>query len=390
MKTREMKPRVVIDLFSVLLQTVTNVLGPDIHTKTIGKVHLLEFAPAGVFGWIPTDGRMVSRFLSGDFRVEAWRLPSRSCHALTSSLYWTQVLSAAPVPGRGETQVTVLPMWPSFHASPTPSSACPLATCSFLLLPSTTRVLRVRPRVTRRSCDGLLTWVRFPPDRRASHFPVYQKDHLFNSNPGWDFGAFRRLEALVKQTDFTSTRSPNVPAEQEKSQTRIVVFSPPRSSPSLRFAHVFSERGKYVFVDAAVPERSAVVVVSEEGTECRARASAFQPMTPAQLVRHGIVKQHRLNFLPDWGVIVGPYRRRRPAAVSVSCPLGLRNCEKIFCRRPESAAGCRGGGDHHGVGSATRQGQTCFPAEDKAKVAPCWGAVVSVQQRRVHLLSMCE
>lgn len=60
-----------------------------------------------------------------------------------------------------------------------------------------------------------------------------------------------------------------------------------------------------MFVDSAVPEWSTVVVVSEEGTECSPRSSVFQPMSPEQLVRHGIVKQHRLNLLPDWGVIVG-------------------------------------------------------------------------------------
>lgn len=128
------------------------------------------------------------------------------------------------------------------------------------------------------------------------------------------------------------------------------------------------------------------MVVSEEGAECRARSSVFQPMTPAQLVRHGIVKRHRLNLLPDWGVIVGPYRRRR-ADVFRLTRAAIAKLRKMFCRHPESAAGCRGGGDHHGVGSATRQGQTCFPVEDKAKVAPSWGAVLSVQQRRVHLLS---
>lgn len=78
-------------------------------------------------------------------------------------------------------------------------------------------------------------------------------------------------------------------------------------SPALRFAHVFSETGKYVFVDNAVPEWSMVVVVSEEGTGCDPRAAVFQPMTPGHLVRFGIVKQHRLNLLPDWGMIVGGF-----------------------------------------------------------------------------------
>ena len=68
---------------------------------------------------------------------------------------------------------------------------------------------------------------------------------------------------------------------------------------------MFSEPGKYVLLDNAVSEWSVVVVVSEEGTECDPRSSVFQPMTPALLVRHGVVKQHRLNLLPDWGIIVG-------------------------------------------------------------------------------------
>lgn len=70
---------------------------------------------------------------------------------------------------------------------------------------------------------------------------------------------------------------------------------------------MFLEQGKYVFVDNAVPEWTLVVVVTEQGTECNPRAAVFQPMTPAQLVRSGIVKQHQLNLLPDWGLIAGVY-----------------------------------------------------------------------------------
>lgn len=49
-----------------LLQTVTNVLGPELHAKRIGKIHLVQFASEGVFGWIPTHGQIISQFLSGD------------------------------------------------------------------------------------------------------------------------------------------------------------------------------------------------------------------------------------------------------------------------------------------------------------------------------------
>lgn len=68
---------------------------------------------------------------------------------------------------------------------------------------------------------------------------------------------------------------------------------------------MFADTGKYVFADSAVPDWSIVVAVSEEGMGCDPRLPVFQPMMPAQLVKHGIVKQHRLNLLPDWGLIAG-------------------------------------------------------------------------------------
>ncbi|CAB1443715.1 unnamed protein product [Pleuronectes platessa] len=218
----------------VWTRTVMDVLGPDIHAKSFGKIHLVQFDSEGVFGWIPTQTGLINQFLSEP----------------------TELLNTRPRKRRNtndeddddvDGDLAVLPRIPN-----------PIACIS--------------------SGDMLIFHLAINhTDRRLSHFPVYQKDHLFNSNPGWDFGAFRHLQMLMKQTNFNSTR----------------------------FAHVFSETGKYVFVDSAVPEWSLVVVVSEEGTECAARSAVFQPMTPAHLVRFGIVKQHRLNLLPDWGVIVG-------------------------------------------------------------------------------------
>lgn len=56
----------LIELVSVCSQTVMDVLGPDIHAKGIGKIHLIQFDPEGVFGWIPTQKELVNNFLSGD------------------------------------------------------------------------------------------------------------------------------------------------------------------------------------------------------------------------------------------------------------------------------------------------------------------------------------
>lgn len=218
---------------TVWARTVREVLGPDIHAKSIGQIHLVQFDPEGVFGWIPTQKELINQFMAEPIELLNTRPRKRR--------------DTEDAEDDDASDTAVLPRIPN-------------------------------PIVCLSSGDMLLFHLAINhTDRHLSHFPVYQKDHLFNSNPGWDFGAFRRLQILMKQSNLNSTR----------------------------FAHVFSEAGKYVLVDSAVPEWSVVVVVSEEGTECDPRASAFQPMSPAHLVKYGVVKQHRLNLLPDWGVIAG-------------------------------------------------------------------------------------
>lgn len=49
----------------ISFQTVTNVLGPDIHKQIFGKVHLVQFDSEGIFGWIPLQKDIVDLFLSG-------------------------------------------------------------------------------------------------------------------------------------------------------------------------------------------------------------------------------------------------------------------------------------------------------------------------------------
>lgn len=52
-----------------LFQSGMDILGPDVHLKNIGRVHVVQFGPDGVFGWIFTDTTLVHQFLSGDRSV---------------------------------------------------------------------------------------------------------------------------------------------------------------------------------------------------------------------------------------------------------------------------------------------------------------------------------
>ncbi|XP_034166757.2 uncharacterized protein si:ch211-286b4.4 [Pangasianodon hypophthalmus] len=211
-------------------RNMMNVLGPDGHISNFGKIHLVQFSPDGVFGWILKDPVLIDIFLSEPF----------------------EILNGHPRKQRHTHELGLL------ISGPLPRIPNPIACLS----PNDMLIFQLTINYS---------------DRLLSHFPVYQKNHLFSSNPAWDFGAFRQLERLVKHSQYNSTR----------------------------FAHVFMEPGKYVFLDNAVPDWSLIVVVKEEGTECDPTAAAFQPTSPAQLVRHGIVKQQRLNLLPDWGTIGG-------------------------------------------------------------------------------------
>lgn len=59
-------------------------------------------------------------------------------------------------------------------------------------------------------------------DRSLSNYPVYVKDHLYNNNPDFDYGAFRQLSFYITDTNISLSV----------------------------FLHVFTDAGTYVFVDA--------------------------------------------------------------------------------------------------------------------------------------------
>lgn len=56
----------LVCVVSFYFQRITNILGPEIHSQNIGKIHLVQFDSEGVFGWIPTQYDIINQFLSGD------------------------------------------------------------------------------------------------------------------------------------------------------------------------------------------------------------------------------------------------------------------------------------------------------------------------------------
>ena len=86
-------------------------------------------------------------------------------------------------------------------------------------------------------------------NRSLSHYPRYSKNHLFNTNPRFDYGQFRQLHSLITTTNLTITT----------------------------FANVFSEDGRYVFYDNAESKRETIIVVPKQGSSCPGRMDASSP-----------------------------------------------------------------------------------------------------------------
>uniref|UniRef100_A0A286XEQ6 Uncharacterized protein n=1 Tax=Cavia porcellus TaxID=10141 RepID=A0A286XEQ6_CAVPO len=208
----------------IIQKEVSSTLGPDQPFPGSARAHLVHFGPHGTFGFIISKMDVLGSFLQ------------------TASSHQPRKLDG-----------TSDPEW--LHAGPR--------------IPN--------PVVCVAAGDVILFQLHLlPHNRSASHYPVYQRQHLLNSNPHWDFGAFRRLHYLVQETHFNLSR----------------------------FAHQFLDPGTYVFQDNGKPEDIAVVRVQEEGTGCGPGLSPVQPSSPYQLGRLGIL-QRELLLGPDWAAITG-------------------------------------------------------------------------------------
>jgi len=105
-------------------------------------------------------------------------------------------------------------------------------------------------------------------------YPVYHKDSLLNSNPTFDFGAFRDL------------------ASRARSNSSVVKA----------FAFAFTTPGVYVFFDNANPSLETIVAVQRKETVCPLTARIV-PKTSANLIALGVVLNTDLILAPDWLLI---------------------------------------------------------------------------------------
>eukprot|EP00073_Rattus_norvegicus_P053014 XP_017455398.1 PREDICTED: uncharacterized protein LOC102554611 isoform X3 [Rattus norvegicus] len=208
-------------------EEIPETLGPDLQISGSARVHLVQFGPRGTFGFIISRVDMLVSLLQGTTESS----PSQKRHHRTTG-----------------------PEHPNiYHQIP-------------------------NPVICLAAGDAILFQLHLlPHNRSASHYPVYQRQHLLNSNSHWDFGAFRRLGHLVRETNLSLSR----------------------------FAHQFLDPGTYVLQDNGQPENIAVVLVKGEGAACGAGLSPVQPSSPYQLGRLGVLRHRELTLGPDWTMITG-------------------------------------------------------------------------------------
>lgn len=115
-------------------------------------------------------------------------------------------------------------------------------------------------------------------DNGSHHYPVYIKDHLLNTNPGFDYGPFNQLANYIT--------------------TNVSVSN---------FVYIFTEAGTYVFSDSILQENELIVKVMEEGTSCERDGNNYRvlPTSEQYLNEYRVTKSRSQNQEPNFAVIFG-------------------------------------------------------------------------------------
>lgn len=131
-----------------------------------------------------------------------------------------------------------------------------------------------------------------------THYPVYLKDSVMNSNPSFDYGAF-----LVLASQMTTKAATN------------------NTTPSL-FSFTFSTQGNYVFVDSADSEQLMIVRVTGPGESCTDPDRYIQSISGESVASAGVTQNADIIIKPDVPLLVGMAMILLGALVAVMVGVG--------------------------------------------------------------------
>lgn len=111
-------------------------------------------------------------------------------------------------------------------------------------------------------------------NRSLSHYPRYNKDHLLNKNDRFDYGYFRFLHSIVRDTNKSLTT----------------------------FANVFNQDGVFIFYDNALPTSEMIVKVTGLGEKCSETLNnEMLPVTSLTLTQYRVGKSKVSATKYSWG-----------------------------------------------------------------------------------------
>ena len=112
-------------------------------------------------------------------------------------------------------------------------------------------------------------------DVANNNYPVYVKDSLLNTNPTFDYSAFRDIQSLASKNISISS-----------------------------FAFTFSQNGTYVFQLAGQSYATTIVTVTPSSINCTTEA-AFVPYSYKNLAVMGVSANNSIVLSPDWTLVIG-------------------------------------------------------------------------------------